>query len=88
MAVTAFVFQFTPLREGRHIPVSSARGRKDFNSRPYVRGDQLLLSMLFRIMDFNSRPYVRGDQLGLLVVQLRQVFQFTPLREGRLVGDS
>ena len=38
-----------------------ADGVKNFNSRPYVRGDQSVKAVAFFHVDFNSRPYVRGD---------------------------
>ena len=36
-------------------------------------------------MGFNSRPCVRGDRVVSLSYKACVVFQFTPLREGRLV---
>ena len=36
----AIKFQFTPLREGRPLVIQQSVGGRDFNSRPYVRGDQ------------------------------------------------
>ena len=57
-----------------------------FNSRPCVRGDSIRDAFLFHQDNFNSRPCVRGD----LLLRFGQVqpflFQFTPLREGRLCG--
>ena len=36
------------------------------------------------IVNFNSRPCVRGD-FDMSIAELETIFQFTPLREGRLV---
>ena len=36
------------------------------------------------VNDFNSRPSARGDGAGATATYQRDVFQFTPLREGRL----
>ena len=57
----------------------------DFNSRPSARGDDagtgggLLLQD-----DFNSRPSARGDKRTVKMAADGNLFQFTPLREGRL----
>ena len=56
-------FQFPPLREGRlSTGLSGNVITKDFNSRPCVRGDSVLLLVLRLHSYFNSRPCVRGDQ--------------------------
>ena len=39
---------------------------------------------LIEASNFNSRPYVRGDPAGIKVNCNSVLFQFTPLREGRL----
>ncbi len=80
-----FVFQFTPLREGRlrrrharaqvlsisiHAPPRGATPRR----RP-IHHLQVY---------FNSRPSARGDAHSKVSNQARHLFQFTPLREGRL----
>ena len=57
----------------------------DFNSRPYARGDPLLQrSSHCENSNFNSRPYARGDSVHCMIRTSIQIFQFTPLREGRL----
>ena len=56
----------------------------NFNSRPSARGDQQLVNVGFRIFYFNSRPSARGDVLTDGNRGNPNVFQFTPLREGRL----
>ena len=54
-----------------------------FNSRPSARGDTH--SSLHCVMPFyfNSRPSARGDTVYLERRAINQLFQFTPLREGR-----
>ena len=56
----------------------------DFNSRPSARGDLSSKRISAPQYDFNSRPSARGDPAVSRVVFLPFVFQFTPLREGRL----
>ena len=57
-----YVFQSTPLREGRLVlACSPASVSSCFNPRPYVRGDKLQLCLVYRHHSFNPRPYVRGD---------------------------
>ena len=79
-------FQFTPLREGRRSPAaSSPTTTAHFNSRPSARGDTTTARACSSPTYFNSRPSARGD-LALTDVQRHVIeFQFTPLREGRLV---
>ena len=60
-----YLFQFTPLREGRPSGHSEKGALPYFNSRPCVRGDVYRLQGFWRHIYFNSRPCVRGD-LGLL----------------------
>ena len=69
-------FQFTPLREGR--PRYSTAGSlvfTDFNSRPCVRGDFLLMDLRNLLTNFNSRPCVRGDRDFMLLLS-RPEFYF------------
>ena len=55
-----------------------------FNSRPCGRGDLVFLGLPQGYKNFNSRPCGRGDQ-DLIERQIYHIlFQFTPLREGRL----
>ena len=56
---------------------------QNFNSRPYVRGDNDADALSAIAPDFNSRPYVRGDGRILPAGVISCKFQFTPLREGR-----
>ena len=61
MPSTEVVFQFTPLREGRHQKYSQSDSSSHFNSRPCERGDRALLPGTGRRNNFNSRPCERGD---------------------------
>ena len=54
-------FQFSPLREGRHIHCSCSDWAENFNSRPCERGDSLFPMQLCCMRYFNSRPCERGD---------------------------
>ena len=79
------LFQFTPLREGRHLLSGTRYSACDFNSRPSARGD---------LTDGN-----RGNPNVFQFTPLREgrpdmprtsssvLFQFTPLREGRPDGS-
>ena len=78
------LFQFTPLREGRHCLPRDEGGVPYFNSRPSARGD---ITGGFITDDDGTfqftplregRPYIRRRSGSL-----SDTFQFTPLREGR-----
>ena len=59
------LFQFTPLREGRpRDGANYVRTQKDFNSRPYARGDVPMREPYKISAYFNSRPYARGDRVA------------------------
>ena len=58
------LFQFTPLREGRHLHLETYIVHSNFNSRPSARGDAAALSPRRGDTDFNSRPSARGDDDG------------------------
>ena len=79
-------FQFTPLREGR----PDARLRRtytlqDFNSRPSARGDMLSAFLLIHsLISIHAPP--RGATHFFAIFWRKNIFQFTPLREGRLPG--
>ena len=85
-----FLFQFTPLREGRLKGACPLYAKhENFNSRPYARGDKIMFTSSLRFpTHFNSRPYARGDPDGETLKHAFDLFQFTPLREGRLVLHS
>ena len=77
-------FQFTPLREGRRNRGERAPSPCNFNSRPSARGDRPFQDFFDLFFDFNSRPSARGDVRRRASSCSGGVFQFTPLREGRL----
>ncbi len=77
-------FQFTPLREGRPGCKPWTIARMYFNSRPFARGAIGPIEMPAWPVYFNSRPYARGDLSSPFISRLG-LFQFTPLREGRLI---
>ena len=57
------LFQFTPLREGRHGSDGAGRpGGDGFNSRPCERGDRIPARDRRYFSCFNSRPCERGDR--------------------------
>ena len=64
------------------------RKRKDFNSRPSARGDTGIFPSPVAYFYFNSRPSARGDAAEWLPTYKSEVFQFTPLREGRRCAEA
>ena len=77
-------FQFTPLREGRQGLLACLLAcLANFNSRPSARGDPSSRRASSRRAYFNSRPSARGDCRRAPPTRRSQLFQFTPLREGR-----
>ena len=82
------LFQFTPLREGRRRGRQGRGARTShFNSRPSARGDSGGCWRLWRLWHFNSRPSARGDVKSQTFGIEIEIFQFTPLREGRRDDD-
>ena len=78
-------FQFTPLREGRRLYYTHAKNQVHFNSRPSARGDVVGCEQFIHFRPhFNSRPSARGDGYMVKKGEHAALFQFTPLREGRL----
>ena len=77
-------FQFTPLREGRRYLLLNLWRCLHFNSRPSARGDSTLFSPLCtNLISIHAPP--RGATSFPTCGKLKQnLFQFTPLREGRL----
>ena len=71
---------------GATIPrLDGERSTGNFNSRPSARGDsQNSLGKTPATPYFNSRPSARGDFMAF-VGDTGILFQFTPLREGRLL---
>ena len=81
-----WLFQFTPLREGRR-RLCTVRGHLlYFNSRPSARGDKSGTNQYTTQRHFNSRPSARGDDISEDAPKEAVTFQFTPLREGRHAG--
>ena len=77
-----FLFQFTPLREGR-LDIRLLRSRRCyFNSRPSARGDSSAeRRAICPCISIHAPP--RGATRGCHQPQKSCIFQFTPLREGR-----
>ena len=82
-ALKPILFQFTPLREGRHVSDEGVRVHFYFNSRPSARGDSCtsISSVLFTI-SIHAPPRGATQLIGIGCGS--SIFQFTPLREGRL----
>ena len=79
------LFQFTPLREGRRPHLEQLGRHIYFNSRPSARGDRLLWADLLRNrISIHAPP--RGATCRFQNSREAHIFQFTPLREGRLGG--
>ncbi len=76
------VFQFTPLREGRHADGKQESQATYFNSRPSARGDPWL-SISRSCEDISIHAPPRGATCDVVKLLLSTLFQFTPLREGR-----
>ena len=79
----AWLFQFTPLREGRREGHHRyAYSPLNFNSRPSARGDRAAAARRRpRHISIHAPP--RGATARQNVGDCIRVFQFTPLREGR-----
>ena len=81
----AIAFQFTPLREGRRTDALAAWLGGYFNSRPSARGDYRPACFCRRhAISIHAPP--RGATNGCACRVVRRIFQFTPLREGRLIA--
>ena len=79
----SYLFQFTPLREGR--PRSPVKNRRFpyFNSRPSARGDHVRGEAYTIIKAFQFTPLREGRLNPPPPRAAAPLFQFTPLREGR-----
>ena len=85
------IFQFTPLREGRHLTKLRLQRILVFQFTPLREGRLFFSASTILPFNFNSRPSARGDDADDATLPTTFVFQFTPLREGRLciaVNDS
>ena len=77
------LFQFTPLREGRRAPCWLRASSTYFNSRPSARGDQNARKKIRTpLISIHAPP--RGATSRFFHAAFAALFQFTPLREGRL----
>ena len=78
-----FLFQFTPLREGR-LALLSAGVCKSlyFNSRPSARGDICTPPVVEWIIYFNSRPSARGDRAAASFINPSKYFNSCPSARG------
>ena len=79
------VFQFTPLREGRHASSATHAAPFYFNSRPSARGDATLSRRWSAESVFQFTPLREGRRASRFTPSPSGRFQFTPLREGRLL---
>ena len=80
----AVLFQFTPLREGRRGRAGNRaqRGRISIHAPPRGATAGRKRELQHR-QHFNSRPSARGDLFQVFCIPTEEIFQFTPLREGR-----
>ena len=83
MTVCIAIFQFTPLREGRHARREGEGTAGYFNSRPSARGDSLYHRAICGLTTFQFTPLREGRRRKFWAAVVSFVFQFTPLREGR-----
>ena len=82
--VSKMEFQFTPLREGRHVLFSRNHSSVQFQFTPLREGRPAYFCRQYSTNAyFNSRPSARGDNTKICVKSCFFAFQFTPLREGR-----
>ena len=76
-------FQFTPLREGRPHPPTRCPAVCYFNSRPSARGDARIGYGADSPADISIHAPPRGATFYRKLNGSSELFQFTPLREGR-----
>ena len=81
---TRFPFQFTPLREGRPAAHIKRRRISYFNSRPSARGDLPIPVAAIQNQTISIHAPPRGATSRSSASGRCRIFQFTPLREGRL----
>ena len=79
-------FQFTPLREGRPMTQATLYIGLNISIHAPPRGATPTPTPTPPASYFNSRPSARGDGCAAGEARLLHLFQFTPLREGRLDG--
>ena len=76
------LFQFTPLREGRHAFRKRINSTKHFNSRPSARGDESTATRYPHWYNFNSRPSARGDDRRRRATRVDRNFNSRPSARG------
>ena len=77
-------FQFTPLREGRPLRMGRENEKDKISIHAPPRGATFgNIRVFVEEGDFNSRPSARGDMSLIIRSRITEIFQFTPLREGR-----
>ncbi len=79
-------FQFTPLREGRLLPLLFLPLPSPFQFTPLREGRLKSQTFGIEIEIFQFTPLREGRPMPPDGRSRRQTFQFTPLREGRLCG--
>ena len=83
IAALAVLFQFTPLREGRHVWLLKVRAKPLFQFTPLregrLFGNQFTVDDLY--ISIHAPP--RGATRVAVMTVCIAIFQFTPLREGR-----
>ena len=77
------IFQFTPLREGRHNLSKTARLCIKFQFTPLREGRRVYLNSMFMHQTISIHAPPRGATFASGLAILCTIFQFTPLREGR-----
>ena len=78
-----YLFQFTPLCEGRQSSWKGCQSQSNFNSRPCVRGDPQCSTNSPSTKSFQFTPLCEGRPSRVSERYCFLRFQFTPLCEGR-----
>ena len=76
-------FQFTPLREGRHVPADRTRSLGSISIHAPPRGATARQNVGDCIRVFQFTPLREGRPTAFFAPVVLDAFQFTPLREGR-----
>ena len=87
MATTKiYIFQFTPLREGRPGREVQQAGNQAISIHAPTRGATVsALASSCWVYRFQFTPLREGRLSSLGITTVAAIFQFTPLREGRLI---
>ena len=81
-----WLFQSTPLREGRRFSFAVASSSSSFNPRPCARGDASWDPRAFRPRCFNPRPCARGDSGRSFLPHRFSCFNPRPCARGDSAG--